>query len=296
MALFRTDIEAVIILGIIIVAILLLNKLMTTIFEHSETIPNRYKISINFAFKIISISVIVFFVLNGFPSFQLDPTYAAILTGSISTAIAFASSGTFANIVAGFALIIIRPFDLDDVVKIGDDVGVVRSIKLTKTEIETFDNVFISRSNSEIISTKIINYSLNIGKIKKFVEFKKKIQDAEERFPPHEILKSKDAEPNEVRLKSLFKSIQKDKKGNNKVHNFIFDMSFPYKGLHLVLNRVEKVCEKYKEIFGFLPRYNLTGYALKVNVKMRIMTFDQELLFEYQPEFARDVYLATQNL
>ncbi|TFF95463.1 MAG: mechanosensitive ion channel [Promethearchaeota archaeon] len=290
MALFASDLEAVIFIAAVVVIILILNKIITFIFEHSEKIPNKYKISVNFLFKIISLVVVLFLALNGFPSFQLDPTYAAILTGSVSTAIAFASSGTFSNIVAGFALMIIRPFEIDDVVKIGDDVGVVRTIKLTKTDIETFDNVIIARSNSEVISSKIVNYSLKLGKIKRFVDFKRKIQKAEEEFPPYDILKEDATEPSDVKLKDLFKTKVKNKKQNPKVHNFIFDMQFPYKRFRLIVEGIDKVCEKYKDVFGFLPRYQVINFALKINVKFRLMTLDPEQLFEFQPEFAKDVY------
>ena len=69
---------------------------------------------------------------------------------------------------------IIRPLDVGDLVKIENDKGIVRSIGLTKTILETFDNILIEKSNSQIISATIVNYTVKLGRRKSFEDFKKK--------------------------------------------------------------------------------------------------------------------------
>ena len=121
------------------------------------------------------------------------------------------------------------------------------------------------------------------------MEFRKKISQAEREFPPNELVKQKEGEEWEVRLKNLYKDIKKGKK-SPKIHNFIFPMDFPYKGFRKMLDEIDKLCEKYENIFGFRPRYRLTKFALKITLQFRILTQDSELIFEHQPKFAAEIY------
>ena len=76
MALFRTDLEALIILVITIVGFYFLNKFISSILKKNQKIPLKEKIIINFALKIITLMVVIFFIIEGFPAFTLiDPTY-----------------------------------------------------------------------------------------------------------------------------------------------------------------------------------------------------------------------------
>ena len=100
--LFSTDLEALIYLLVFGVGFYLLNKLLSITIGKSEKIPLKQKIIINFSLKIAAVLIVVFLVIEGFPLTSLiDPTYTAVLTGAISTAIAFASSGIFSNFFFG---------------------------------------------------------------------------------------------------------------------------------------------------------------------------------------------------
>ena len=119
MALFSSDPEALIYLLIIGVGLYLLNKLISATFGKSKKISLKQKMIVNFSLKIFTVLIIVFLIIEGFPIVsQIDPTYTAIFTGSISTAIAFASSGIFANFFSGIIMMLIRPFEVNDLVKI----------------------------------------------------------------------------------------------------------------------------------------------------------------------------------
>ena len=143
MALFETDLWALLFLAIIISGVYLFNKIVFQFLDKSSKIPLKQRIIIAFALRIITVLVVVYFIIEGFPIFEeIDPTYTAILTGAISTAIAFASSGVFANLIGGIMLMLIRPFDIGDLVKLEKDKGIVRAIGLTKILLETFDNIY----------------------------------------------------------------------------------------------------------------------------------------------------------
>lgn len=292
MALFSSDLEALIYLIIIGVIIYLAIKFISSLLEKSPKIPLKQRIFINFVIRIIFVLILVYFIIEGFPAIsQIDPQYTAVLTGAISTAIAFASSGIFANIVAGIVLIIIRPFDVGDLIKIDVDKGIVRSIGLTKIVLETFDNILIEKSNAQIISSSIINYTLKIGKKKDFKDFKKKILSPQDKgiieagggyFYTNVFI--------EEELKNAYELFSTKNYPN--LYNFTFRMSFPYKGFNKSISMIENLCKSYQEkkIFRLKPRYDIINFAQNITVKFRILTFDSEKIFNHQPQFAQDIF------
>jgi small-conductance mechanosensitive channel len=293
MPIFNTDLEALFYLGLIIIGLLILNRLIT-VATRSKKVSAKTRIIVRFAFSLISVAVVIYFILEGFPIIgNIDPTYTAILTSSLSTAIAFASSGIFDNVVSGLALLIIKPYDLNDIIKIKGQIGVVRDLKLTKTTIETFDNVRVEFSNKEIINTEMTNYTIKLDKIKSFVDFKREIHYSEDsEFPPIESEELK--EESEFALKRLFKKTIK-RKDNPKIHNYIFTMEFPYERFRLSLKKVEEVCKSYKKKFNFKPTYHIDGFEHFIIVRFRILTDSSEKVFNHQPVFANEIYKIIQN-
>ena len=292
MVLFRSDLEALIYLIIIGVSVYFAIKFISSILEKSPKIPLKQRIIINFFLRIIFVLIIVYFIIEGFPAISyIDPQYTAVLTGAISTAIAFASSGIFANIVAGIVLMIIRPFDVGDLIKIDVDKGIVRSIGLTKIVLETFDNILIEKSNAQIISSTVVNYTLKIGKKKNFEDFKKKILSPQDKGiieTNHDYFY--DNEFIEEELKNAYELFSA--KNYPVLFNYTFRMSFPYKGFKKSIKMIENLCQSYqdKKIFRLKPRYDIVDFALNIIVKFRILTFDSEKIFNHQPQFAQEIF------
>ena len=270
----------------------LLNKLVSYILGKSKKLPLKQKIIINFTLKIVTVLTILFFVLGGFPIIsEIDSTYIAILTGAISTAIAFASSGIFANFISGIVLMLLRPFELNDLVKIDGDKGIIIAINLTKVKLETFDNIIIEKSNAQVISSKIVNYTIKLGKKKTFEDFKRKIlapQDAGFKDLYDDISNSKmDFENNLKRAYNSFSTKQYPK-----LYNYTFRMAFPYNGFRIMINKVAELCDLYnqKNIFRITPQFDVVNYNVSIIVKFRLLTFDSQKIFNFQPKFAKDVY------
>ena len=290
--LFKTNEEALIYLLVIGVGFYLLNKLVSITIGKSEKIPLKQKIIINFTLKIAAVLIVVFFIIEGFPLISLiDPTYTAVLTGAISTAIAFASSGIFSNFFSGIVIMLIRPFEVDDLVKIEGDKGIIRAINLTKVKLETFDNIIIEKSNGQVLSSKIVNYTTKLGKKKSFKDFKSKIfapQDIGFKGIYEDISNSKKEFENN--LKIAYDSFPT--KNYPKLYNFTFRMAFPYKGFRVIINEVTKLCDLYnqKNIFRIKPQFDIVDYNISIIVKFRLLTFSPQKIFDFQPIFAKDVY------
>ncbi|MFW9948100.1 MAG: mechanosensitive ion channel domain-containing protein [Candidatus Odinarchaeota archaeon] len=284
--------EALLYLLIIGVGLYIINKILSLTIGKAKKISLKYKIIINFTFKIATVLIIAFFIIEGFPIISLiNPTYTAILTGAISTAIAFASSGIFANFISGIVIMLVRPFEVDDLVKIEGDKGIIRAINLTKIKLETFDNIIIEKSNAQVLSSKIVNYTIKLGKKKTFEHFKKKIlapqdigfKDIYEGVPDSK----KEFESNLRKAHESFST-----KYYPKLYNFTFRMAFPYKGFRLMMKKVTELCNLYnqKNIFRIKPQFDVITFNISIIVKFRLLTFDAQKIFDFQPKFAQDVY------
>ncbi|TFG16066.1 MAG: mechanosensitive ion channel [Promethearchaeota archaeon] len=286
-----------IIVGIGLFATLVIYKIITTIVKRRKKISEKRKLIIKFSLRFMSILIILYLLLGGLSIFEIleafYPGFSAIIASSISIAIAFASSGIFENLISGIILIILNPFEIEDIVSIGDAFGAVRELKITKTVIETFDNIFIEISNADVISAKIVKYSLKLENIKHFLQFKERIHQAEqEGFPP---IKEGDLkEQEEIHLRNVFEAAFK-RKENPKIHNFTFSMEFHFAQFRKKIEYIEQLFDEYEEKFGFRPRYHIFGMDNFIKVRFRLITFDSNNFFKYQPEFAKKVYQIVQK-
>lgn len=288
---FNSDFEALLYFGGLLIVLIITNRIISTILEKNSKLTKKQKIIASFSLRLISAAILLYFFFEGFPFMteitEQYPAEVAIFTGSLSTALAFASSGIFANLVSGMVLFSLKPFEIGDIIKIDGEVGVVRSIKLTTTVIETFDNIIVEKANGDVISSNILNYTINLSKIKSFVEFKKELHYTDDLIDPERKKELENEE--EIKLKKVFKSVFKKYK-QQKIHNYIFQMDFPYKRFHKLIDQVEQVCNKYTEYFGFKPRYHIADVKRNIIVRFRILTFDAMQIFNNQPEFAKEIY------
>ena len=273
---------------IIIVGILIINKIISSLVKRVKKLPEKRKLLILFSLRLITLLIIIYLIIEGLP-FTIPTAYMAIITSSVSVALAFASSGIFENLTSGIALIILNPFEMDDIVRIGDIFGAVRSIKLTKTTIETFDNIFVELSNSDVLSAKIMKYSLKLENIKNFNQFKQIIQQVEkEGFSPIDDQDLKQFNE-DFTLKRMFETTFK-RKTNQKIHNFTFSMEFDYPRFRAKLEKVDQLCKEYKNKFKFRPRYYIEGLDHHIKINFRLMTLNSDNFFKYQSEFAKKLY------
>ena len=283
MAIFNTDFEAAVFIVIIGIFLYFLNKIVFFILSRIKRVSAKQENKIGFVLSLISFIIIVYLIIEGFPSFEMiDPTYSAILTGAISTALAFASRGIFSNIISGIVLMIISPADIGDVVKIKENKGIIRQITLSNVVIETFEGVIVQISNTEVINSTIINYTKRLGRIKDFEVFKREVQSPQVKGL---------ARIEEIDKSYLRKMFEETLKTHNPIiHRYTFKMEFPYKAFRSKLAEVEQLCVKYREIFGAKPWYGIVDYGFKIKVKFSILTLDSTTIMNDQPKFAKDLY------
>ena len=298
MAIFRTDLEALIYVIIIGIGLYLLNRINSYSIDRIKKILPAKKNKVKFIIRLISIIVFIYFLIEGFPSFTAIPAeYTVIITGAISTALAFATSEIFSNFISGVLIWIMDPFDIGDLVKIKDHKGVIKSITLTKVIIETFDRIIVEISNSDILESTVLNYTIKLKDIENYYRFKRQIQSPQEIGNARlniDAFDGKMGKKQENELRALHKLVLESK--DSAIHAFTFSMRFPYERFRIKVDKTDKLCDKYKEIFDFKPKFHIFNYDSDIHVKFRILTLNSDKLLNYQTDFANDIYKIIRNL
>ena len=101
--------------------------------------------------------ILTFVVALG--QFGIQTTSIIAVLGAAGLAIGLALQGTLSNVAAGIMLLLLRPFGVGDWIEANGISGTVREIGLFSTQIDTFENIYISVPNSSIWSSIIINHS-----------------------------------------------------------------------------------------------------------------------------------------
>ena len=150
-----TDFLVLAIVGILLIK--LVNNLLEAITEdqHEKNPDNLHIVEF---FSLVSRSfvtiIITIWVLS---NVGVDVTSFLCGLGILSLAIAFALKEIIADIFASIVLMIDKPFEIGDNVKIGDDSGVVEAIGIRSSKIRAAEGYLIIASNRELTSKKINN-------------------------------------------------------------------------------------------------------------------------------------------
>ena len=151
-----------IVLAIIICrsAIQLVNAFFDVIDRSRLTIPGFYPEWAKTTARLLSLLIIGFTLALLFP---LLPGYKSDAFKGISVLfgllITLGSAGTVSNFLAGILLIYSRAYRVGDFIKIADSTGCVIDKSLLVTRIRTIENEIVTLTNTQVLSTQIINYS-----------------------------------------------------------------------------------------------------------------------------------------
>lgn len=79
--------------------------------------------------------------------------------GVVGIAIGFAVKDLASNFISGVFILLDRPFKIDDVIQVGEYIGIVDDISLRTTRIVTFDGPTVVLPNNMVANTAVINFS-----------------------------------------------------------------------------------------------------------------------------------------
>jgi small-conductance mechanosensitive channel len=147
-----------VVLTIVVVAFVLDKVIRRSIAQYGKRV-NMEPHAINILKLVARILVVASGVIALMGIFQV-PTDLFLAGGALTgTAIGFASTQTIGNFLAGFYIMVSRPFMVRDYVKIGDVEGEVKEITINYTKIYTPTYNITEIPNRKVLDSIILNYS-----------------------------------------------------------------------------------------------------------------------------------------
>lgn len=146
---------------IVILALLLLflNFLINRVFKRlAKRIGRKYGLVMSeMTLKVVLYSLIVLLIILNIPG--IDQKILQLLGVIGAGIIAFSSSTIIANAMSGLLIKVIKPYNLGEVVRIGEYFGKVADIKILHTELETHTKKLLSVPNSFVMKGAVKNFS-----------------------------------------------------------------------------------------------------------------------------------------
>ncbi len=127
----------------------------------AEKIMTRAKVDdtlLHFLGNVIFGVLMMLVIMASLNKLGVNTTSFVAIIGGASVAIGLALKNELSNFAAGVLIILFRPFNAGDYVKIGDHEGTVSKIALINTSLMTINNHEIIIPNSKITADSMINY------------------------------------------------------------------------------------------------------------------------------------------
>jgi MscS family membrane protein len=150
---------------VIVVTIVLIRIVDTSIKHAMERHARRTSSKLNEALlplinRVVNILIATIALIIVLDHFGQDVSSLVVSLGVGSLAIALAAQDTLANMIAGFVIMLDRPFRVGDRIQLpSGEVGDVYEIGIRSTKILDFDNNTIVSPNADLIKGRIVNYS-----------------------------------------------------------------------------------------------------------------------------------------
>lgn len=150
--------KAIVTFLICLIAVKVVSAIFAKLIEGSKRIDGTLKGFLKTAIKIALWTVAIVIVAG---SLGIDTASLVAVISIAGLALSLAIQNIMSNLFAGITLLVTRPFASGDYVDIGANSGVIRTVGLFYTVMDTLDNRVISIPNGDVIATAVVNYATN---------------------------------------------------------------------------------------------------------------------------------------
>lgn len=145
-------------IAILVIALIVIRFLQVAI----KQIGKDYKLSsktIRAINTVITYGVAILAIVNILAVFNIDLYPLIVSLGFISAVIVLGSQMVISNMLGGTVVYLERPFAVDDVIKVGENLGVVEKISIRSTTMRALNGLVITIPNSTYLTTPITNFT-----------------------------------------------------------------------------------------------------------------------------------------
>ena len=144
----------------------LLHRWINEISEQSDQIsPHQEEIWL----RVLQIVFLIAAAIVALALWGIDLGGLLVGAGFLGIVAGLAAQQTLGALIAGFVLMLSRPFEIGDWVKVGDQEGIVTEITIVNTRLENFDGEIIALPNDVVGNSTIVNRSAK-GRLRLRVE------------------------------------------------------------------------------------------------------------------------------
>ena len=147
--------KCICILVIGLVLIKLIMKLFKKTLQKSKVDVTMHRFILS-CLRIVLWIILIFTLLS---NLHVDMTSLIAAFSVVGLAVSLAVQDILSHFIGGVVLLINKPFEIGDYVKVDDCEGTIMSINLFQTQINTIDNKVIYVPNGQISTNKITNYT-----------------------------------------------------------------------------------------------------------------------------------------
>ncbi len=151
-----TILSAVLTFLVCLLALKILMKAVDRLLQKSTKLDGTLKGFIRSAVRIILWLLLIVIVAG---ALGIPTTSVVALISIAGLALSLSVQNILSNLFSGLTLLVTKPFKAGDYVEAGGKAGVIKTVGLFYTQLDSLDNVAISIPNGDITSSTIYNYS-----------------------------------------------------------------------------------------------------------------------------------------
>ncbi len=270
--------------AIFIVVIIILYTIIIIIIDKYNQKTAGSTATINGLKVILRFILILIIALSAFSIFEQSDQFILSISSISGILIGFAATEVVGQVVSGLFLITTKPFDIEDLVKIGKFEGIVEEINLNYTILNQFDGTIVKIPNRKLLDTKFLNYTL---KLDDEIRDHQGIEESEKKTPIVEI-KTTNWFNKEFfeKMYDNFTDIISEKKITQ--YSFKIDLDFSFDP-ELLIGKLKKCCKKYTPIYNIKPKFAIIKLGWRPTVKFWILCDNPHIIVTNQNNFITDI-------